>query len=171
MIKKTATTTAILLLLILTGCGIEYREDPKCEKYNYMTFEDFRASVAVEEPREIEEAGKIYLYGDTLLVNKKNKGIHIIDNSDKENPINQAFIKIYGNIDIAVKDGFMLVDSFMDLVVIDINNRENIQEVNRTKDIFPHDRYSINQDSLFDRGYYGCNFDLEKGLIIGVDND
>jgi hypothetical protein len=166
MIKKIATTT--LLMLILTGCGIEYRDNPECAKYHYMTFEELRASVTVEEPRAIDNAGKIYIYGDILLVNEKNKGIHIIDNSDKDNPIKKSFVKVHGNIDIAVKDGYMLVDSFMDLVVIDINDMTNIREVNRTKDIFP---FNYLEPDFFEYTVNECGFDLDKGIIIGEDDD
>jgi len=161
MLKKIVGSS--LLMLIVAGCGIEYRDDPRCEKYNYMSFEEFRNSVRVEKPREIEEAGKIYLYGDTLLVNEKGKGIHIIDNSDKHNPINKAYIKVIGNRDIAVKDGYMMVDSLMDLVVMDINDMDNIREVNRTENIFP---------IASPHPYYGsCEFDLTKGLVIGEGNE
>ncbi|HIM93803.1 MAG TPA: hypothetical protein EYM49_02035 [Campylobacterales bacterium] len=161
MIKQIAV--AFSLMAIVTGCGIEYRDNPKCEKYNYMSFEEFRDSVVIEEPREIEDAGKIYIYGDMLLVNEKRKGIHIINNKDKRDPKNRAFLKIIGNIDMAVKDGYILADSFMDLVVIDINDMDNIREVNRTIDIFPYNR----QD------YYGgsCNFDFTKGFLLGDNHD
>jgi hypothetical protein len=160
MIKQ--ITITLSLMAIITGCGIDYRDDPACSKYNYLSFEELRASVKVEEAREIKDAGKIYIYKDMLLVNEKKKGIHIIDNSDKKNPINKAFIKVVGNSDMAVKDGYLIVDSFMDLVVIDINNMNNIKEVNRTIDIFP---YTSQQ-------YTGsCEFDLTKGLLVGENND
>ena len=155
-----------LFMIVMVGCGIEYRDDPRCEKYNYMSFDELRKSVAVEEPREIKEAGKIYVYGDLLLVNEKRKGIHLIDNRDKRNPINKAFIKVLGNLDIAVKDGYLMVDSFMDLVVIDINDLANIKEVSRQKDIFP------TYQRVYDYGYYnGCEFDFEKGILLGEHDD
>ena len=162
MIKQTVVTLSFMA--IITGCGIEYRDDPRCAKSNYMTYEELRASVSVEESREIKDAGKIYVYGDTLLVNEKQKGVHIIDNSDKRNPINKAFVNVLGSSDIAVKDGYMMVDSFTDLVVIDIHDMNNIKEVNRTINIF----------SKGDQPYYWnniCGFDLDKGVIVGVDND
>ena len=162
MIKQTVVTLSFMAMI--TGCGIEYRDDPRCAKSNYMTYEELRASVRVEESREIKDAGKIYVYGDTLLVNEKQKGVHIIDNSDKRNPINKAFVNVLGSSDIAVKDGYMMVDSFTDLVVIDIHDMNNIKEVNRTINIF----------SKGDQPYYWnniCGFDLDKGVILGVDND
>jgi len=153
----------LLFMAIVTGCGIDYRDDPECAKQNYMTFEELRASVKVEASREIKKAGKIYVYGNTLLVNEKREGIHVIDNSDKKNPINKAFIKVLGNSDIAVKDGYLMVDSFMDLVVIDLNDMNNIREVNRTIDIFPKE-----QQPYFDNI---CGFDLDNGILLGVSND
>lgn len=160
---------AVIFIVALGGCR-EYRDDPACSQYEYMSFKKFRDSVVVEKPRDIENAGKIYIYGDMLLVNEKNKGVHIIDNSDKSNPIPKAFIKIYGNIDIAVKDGYLYADSFMDLVIIDINNIKDIKEVNRKEDIFPYDEYQLFDDYSsyqFDK----CGLDLDKGIVVGVDNE
>ena len=162
MINKTVVT--LFFMAIVTGCGIEYRDDPRCAKSNYMTFEELRDSVVVEASREIKDAGKIYVYGDILLVNEKQKGVHIIDNSDKKNPINRAFVKVLGSSDIAVKDGYMMVDSFIDLVVIDINDISNIKEVNRTTDIFPKRVQPYYYDNI-------CGFDLDKGVLLGVNND
>lgn len=158
-----------IFALVLSGCR-EYRDDPDCSKYNYMTYKEFRDSVVIEEPREIGKAGKIYIYGDTLLVNEKNMGVHLIDNSDKSNPISKAFIKIYGNLDIAVKDGYMYADSFMDLLVVDINNIEKIEVVSRKEDIFPYDEYQM-LDYYDDYQFDGCGLDLEKGILVGVDNE
>ena len=163
MIKQIIVT--LFFMLIVGGCGIDYRDNPKCAKYNYMTFEELRSSVGVEASREIKDAGKIYVYGDTLFVNEKREGVHVIDNSDKKNPINKLFIKVPGNIDIAVKDGYLMVDSLVDLVVIDINDLNNIKEVNRMVNIFPKSQ---------ENNYYGnsCGFDLDKGLLVGgVEND
>lgn len=157
------TVVGLLFMAMLTACGIDYRDDPRCAKSNYMTYEELRASVNVEAAREIENAGKIYVYGDTLLVNEKNRGVHIIDNSDKKNPINKAFVKVIGSSDIAVKDGYMMVDSYMDLVIIDINDMNNIKEVNRTIDIF-----SKPQPSYYDNI---CGFDLDNGILVGENND
>lgn len=163
MTKKLISTT--ILALLLHGCGIEYREDPVCEDLAYMTFEEFRAKgVEVLPNQEIKKAGKIYVYGNTLLVAEKNLGIHVIDNSDKNNPKPKAFLKVAGNLDMAVKEGYLYLDSYMDLVVMDINNLEKISEVNRTKDTFTYNAYQN-----FTKRYYkdACHFDTTKGIITG----
>ena len=133
-----------------------------------MTFEEFRAKgVEVLPTKEIKEAGKIYIYANTLLVAEKNMGVHVIDNSDKKNPNPKVFLKVAGNLDMAVKEGYLYLDSYMDLVVMDIRDLDNIKEVNRTNSTFTYNPYQN-----FDGSYYyhhGCDFDTTKGVVVGGD--
>jgi len=156
-----------LLSLTIVAIGVQgcisYEDDPACKKYNYMSFDELRNSVQIEEPKEIKKVGKIYTYNDILLVNEPNIGIHIIDNSDKHNPIPKAFISINGNIDIAVKDGFLYADSFMDLVVFDIRDIDNIKEITRKNNVFAYDEYQ----AIDENDRYRCQFDTTKG-VVGV---
>ena len=163
-IKQLISLTAFLLL---QGC-VEYRDDPICEGMEYVTFSEFRETgIEVLPSEEIDKAGKIYVYANTLLVAEKDRGIHVIDNSDKKNPKPKAFLKIAGNLDMAVKEGYLYVDSYMDLIVIDINNLENIKEVNRTINTFTYDPYQSTDSEPY---YYAeCNFDTSKGIILRGD--
>ncbi len=102
-----------------------------------ITLDELRASVDILPPREIKESGKIYVYEDYIFVNDKNKGVHIIDNTNPENPVKIAYINIPGNVDISVKDEILYANSFIDLVVFDISNIEQIQIINRLTDVFP----------------------------------
>jgi len=153
---------SLMSAFTLLGC-VTYEDDPYCKEYRFMTFKELRESVQIQEPRAIKKAGKIYVYKEFLLVNDVNLGIHIIDNSDKENPQPKAFLLLNGNIDIAVKDGFLYTDSFMDLVVFDINDVENIKVVKRVNDAFTFDEYqAINEEDK-----YRCDFDTSEG-VVGV---
>ena len=159
--KKQLTILTVLGIMLL-GC-VSYEDDPYCKKYTLMSFEDLRQSVIVEEAREIKTAGKIYTYQTLLLINEPNVGIHIIDNKDKINPIPKAFIQLYGNVDIAVKDGFLYADSFMDLVVLNIQDIENIKVVKRVNDTFAYDEYqTMNKEDK-----YRCDFNTSNRVIIG----
>ncbi len=170
----------ITCLFLFHGC-IEYKEDPLCSQYKLLSFEEMRKSTSIEPPKEITQAGKIYLYENLLLVNELYKGVHVIDNSDKNNPVSKAFVNLPGNVDIAVKNGFMYVDTFLDLVVIDIRDLDKIQEVNRTRDVFNYDWLDVMDygDDIIILQEYGtstniydeCNFDRTKGIVIGVQND
>lgn len=156
------------LAALVSGCVDRY-DYKGCHKPVYLSYEDLRANYpALKEPREIEKAGKIYVYGDTLLVNEKNRGIHVIDNRVKESPIRKRFIEIPGNIDLAMKDGYLYVDSFVDLAVIDLRNINNITVLKsaRKNDVFPYDHYqALSEEDLEKERCYG--YDEDRGVIIG----
>ncbi|MEA3228373.1 MAG: hypothetical protein U9P38_04790 [Campylobacterota bacterium] len=157
MIKTVLITLSSLF--VFQAC-VDYQDDPLCSEYEYLTFEKLRKSVIVQDPKEIEERGKITIYEDLLFINEPNQGVHIIDNHNKENPIAKAFIKIPGNIDTAVKDGYLYVDSFMDLVIIDIRDINKIKEIQRKKDLFVYDEF-IDYDIIDE-----CGYDIDSGVII-----
>ncbi|GAB2498424.1 hypothetical protein GCM10027164_32860 [Algoriphagus taiwanensis] len=127
------------LVLILASC-----QDEVTSTYTYRTMlpvylemSDVRARIiAPEPPQALENPGKIYIYGDYLLVNEPTKGIHILDNTNPANPINLNFIPIEGNIDLAVNDEMLYADNYADLLVFDLSNLGNIRLVKRVEDVF-----------------------------------
>ncbi len=60
----------------------------------------------------------------------------MIDNKNPESPVNMGFIEIPGNLDMAVNNDILYVDSYLDLVAIDITNPLSPVEVNRVNDVF-----------------------------------
>ena len=132
-----------VFLLIFLGMVLEGCTD-KCETSNvyyyyepvYTTMEDIRASVRQESPRDMESSGKIYIYGNTLFVNEPGNGVHVIDNSDKSNPVPLSFINIPGNFDIAAKGSFLYADSYLDLLTFDLSDINNIKMVRRIEDVY-----------------------------------
>jgi hypothetical protein len=115
-----------------------------CEQtYTYTVFEpvytpwaEFRASVTIEEPRPIQQLGKLWVQGDLLFVNEVGEGIHIIANADNRNPQPLKFLHIPGNYDLAVSGDILYADSFIDLIVFDISNPGNPTEITRVENIF-----------------------------------
>ncbi|HZJ19491.1 MAG TPA: hypothetical protein VFD35_03935 [Pricia sp.] len=100
-----------------------------------MTTAEFRSGVDVIAPVPILESGKIYAYKNFIFINDKNKGIHVVDNTDPSNPKKISFIEIPGNVDISIKDDFLFADSLSDLVVLDISDMKDIKQVNRLQDV------------------------------------
>ncbi len=86
----------------------------------YKTVAAIRNEFGVGAARELRHPGKIYVYGDYLLINEINEGIHIYDNTNPANPINLSFITIAGNRDMAVKENVLYADNAVDLLAIDI---------------------------------------------------
>jgi hypothetical protein len=152
--------TIISLSLIISSCRDTIIETYMANVPVYMSYEEFRNSIAVEESRDLQSPGKIYFYDNYLFVNEYLKGIHVIDNSNPSIPVNLTFISIPGNVDIAVKDDVLYADSFVDLVSIDISNIENIQELTRLEDVFP---YTL---PPFDENYRVDDVNYETGIVV-----
>lgn len=94
--------------------------------------------IIIEPGKPLDNPGKIYLYGDYLLINEPQKGIHIIDNTNPSSPQPVHFINIPGNVDLAINTNILYADSYVDLLAFDIGNLANIQMVQRVEDVFPH---------------------------------
>ena len=104
----------------------------------YQPVEEVRSGVAVEGPRELTATGKIYVYGSLLLINEPKVGIHLINNSDPSNPSPIAFLAIPGNVDMAMYDGRLYADSYMDLLTFDLRDIAEPVLVDRDENVFPH---------------------------------
>ncbi|MEM6830222.1 MAG: hypothetical protein AAF551_06875, partial [Bacteroidota bacterium] len=88
-----------------------------------------------QEATEINAPGKILSYGNLLLVNDFNRGIHVVDNSDPSNPQNLFLIKIPLNTDMAVSQNLLYVDNGPDLVGLSVTPTE-IKVISRIEGVF-----------------------------------
>ncbi|WP_273274076.1 LVIVD repeat-containing protein [Maribacter polysiphoniae] len=133
----------LLLLLFVASLGLVSCEKSDDGKYaDYLVAKpltisksEFKNSVDIVAPAPIKESGKIYAYRDYIFVNDKYRGVHVIDNSDPSAPKKISFIKIAGNVDISIKDGYLYADSLMDLVVLDISDITHIKIVTRLDNV------------------------------------
>ena len=109
-----------------------------------MSMADFRSSVKIVAPVEIEQSGKIYTYMNYIFINDLNKGVLVVDNSNY-NPVKKNFIEIPGNTDIALKDNILYANSGRDLVTFDISDISNIKILERLEDVFDdyHRNYQL----------------------------
>lgn len=118
--------------------------------------------IAVQPKKLTVEAGKIYAYGNYIFQNDLNTGIHIIDNTDKQNPAKIAFLKIPLSTEVAVKGSFLYTNNYTDLVVFDISSPANPKLVKRVSNVFP----SVNQNyPPFTNVYFECP-DKSKGIVV-----
>lgn len=138
--KKNALLLLSVLTLVFFSCENNDDGDDQFAEYLVakplvMSRAEFANSVAIVDPLPIDESGKIYAYQDYIFVNDMYKGVHVIDNSNPQSPRKIAFIKIAGNVDISIKDDYLYADSITDLVVLDISDINNIEIVNRMRDV------------------------------------
>ncbi|MBW8199834.1 LVIVD repeat-containing protein [Flagellimonas abyssi] len=129
-----------------------------------MNRAEFANSVDVIAPRPMNESGKVYTYGDYIFINDKYEGIHVIDNSNPNQPVKVAFIQIPGNVDISVKNNFLYADSLMDLVILDISDLDNITIVNRLENVLQDYVAAPFEADLVDYGDYDYYSDE---IIVG----
>lgn len=104
----------------------------------FMLRSEMEKSVRLEGARAIENPGKIYLKDNLIFINEKYLGIHVIDNTNPEEPDNFAFIRIDGCLDMAMKDHVLYADNAVDLIALSLNQQmTTLQVTGRTKNVFP----------------------------------
>ncbi|WP_299759653.1 hypothetical protein [uncultured Pontibacter sp.] len=138
MIKRVKTFLLLLMLPLLCSCpgSVDPLPDSAYSPI-LMSRQQLEASILKTEPRTISNAGKIYLYGNHILVNEQYKGVHIIDNQNPKAPVNVAFIQVPGCIDMAVKDNILYVDNAVDLVAINLGELNDIKVAKRVRNALP----------------------------------
>lgn len=159
-------------LLIATGIGLLlclYSCDPQYDRANgdtqayvpiYMSAVQ-KNDVFLSTARPTEKAGKIYAYGNYIFQNDLNKGIHIIDNTDRLHPQKIAFINIPYNAEFAVKGNYMYANNGNDLLVVDVHDVMHPAVVKRLADAFPY----VDQQYPPETGYFVCP-DPKKGIVV-----
>ncbi len=131
-------TILLGLSVLLEGCTDRCEVERTYVYYEpvYQTTEEIRAAVAQVEPVPFSAIGKIYVRGTWLFVNQPGKGIHVIDNRSPAHPVLHSFINVPGSYELAVKGNTLYTDSFIDLVLLDISDMNNIHEAGRMEGIF-----------------------------------
>ena len=127
-------------LLALTACNDVVTEmvTYKVNEPIFMSTETFRNSVKVSKtPHTITGIGKMCFYNNYLYISEPQKGIHIINNSNPANPQSVGFIELLGNADLAIRNGLLYADSYIDLVWFDVSDPSNPALKGRLDSIFP----------------------------------
>lgn len=130
----------------------------------YMSYDELRSSVSNDDSKTLERPGKIFLYNHYILINDFETGVHIYNNSNPSAPVHEAFISVPGNVDIAVKDDILYVDSYVDLVAIDISDPKNAKEIGRSQDALS---YTI--PSGMNWQYPVSTIDQSLGVVTGYE--
>ncbi len=118
--------------------------------------------ISFETARKTILAGKIYAFGNYIFQNDLNKGIHIINNRDKNHPEKIAFINLPFSTEIAVKGNFLYSNNLSDLVVFDVSDVANPKLIKRIANVFPpvNQKYPPFLNTAFE-----CA-DPSKGIVV-----
>jgi hypothetical protein len=102
----------------------------------YVLPDTIDKEIKIEAPRPLKNPGKIYFYQDYIFINEPYEGFHIINNKVPSAPVNERFVRLVGNVDLAVKDDYLYADAYIDLVIIDLHNMDNLVQLTRKPGIF-----------------------------------
>ena len=137
--KKQFTLFIFFSFLILQSCT----KDECKQEVSYKLFlpvyvlpDEFSVPAEILPAKELRQPGKIYFYRDYILINEVREGIHIINNADPSKPVNERFIAIKGNVDMAIRNDLLYADSYTDLVIIDLKDMNRPEQISRNKGIF-----------------------------------
>ena len=102
----------------------------------YRSQSQLDESVSVSAARQLKRPGIIYFYKNYILINEFREGIHVINNTDPTNPVNEAFLDLEGNEHFAVLNNQLQANKFNALLTIDISDIQNPVEKSRVRNVF-----------------------------------
>ncbi len=126
----------------------------------YLSYNDLRSGIKEETGTTLKNPGKIYFKDNYIFIVEEMEGIHVYDNTSPSSPVEKAYIKVPGVVDISISGYILYADSYVDLVMIDVEDINNIHEAGRIKDIFP---YTL---PVYKFDYPITYVDKEKGVVV-----
>ena len=156
----------IFIVLVLLGCERNTSIDTVSNSYGYVPIYSNKndlEKISIVNSKTTITAGKIYAYNNYIFQNDIGIGIHIIDNTDKQNPHKIGFINIPYSSEMAIKNNFLYANNANDLVVFDISSSQNPVLINRVSNVFP----AFTQHFPNEQGTYFECVDTTKGVVVG----
>jgi hypothetical protein len=155
----------IIILLYPISFFFTSCEDSTYKEYTgyspvYLSYKDLRSAVKQVQSSDLKNPGKIYFKDNYIFIVEELEGIHVYDNTNPATPVNKTFVKIPGVVDISVSGSTLYADSYVDLVVIDVQDIENIHETGRVPDVLP---YTVPQSKS---DYPVAFIDKDKGVVL-----
>ena len=114
-----------------------------------------------QPPRPVELSGSIFLRDSFFFMVEQRQGIHVFNVADPANPVAIAFWQIPAIGDFSISGDRLFVDSWRDLVTIDISDIHNIRSIDRQTGLF----YPLLYPPLYN-GIFEC-VDETKGAVVG----
>jgi hypothetical protein len=152
--------SSALFSLILSSCEDSTYKEYKGNTPVYLTYEGLRSSVSLNQNIDLNNPGKIYFKDNYIFIVEELKGIHVFDNTDPSAPVKKVFVNLPGVVDMAIAGNIMYADSYVDIVILDLQDVLNIHEVGRMKDVIPYTIPATGND--YPQGY----IDQKLGVVV-----
>lgn len=155
----------IIVLLYFFSVFFYSCEDSTYKEYKgyapvYLSYKDLRSGVTEVSNVDLKNPGKIYFKDNYIFIVEELEGIHVYDNTNPASPEKKGFVKVPGVVDISISGTLLYADNYVDLVVLDVADIDNIHEVGRVIDAFTYTVPPSKTD--FPTGYV----DKDKGVVL-----
>ncbi len=137
--KKLLLILLPLTFFILQSCTKDFGSVEVSYKKATAVYGDLvaiRNTPLMEGARPINNAGKIFVAENLLLIGEEGDGIHIVDNTNPKNPTNLSFMNIPGNREFYVAGNILYAESHYDMLKIDLSNKSQPSIASRVEDAF-----------------------------------
>jgi len=158
----TLTAAVLVYILLLPACTKQPLDLYEGEglKPIYISFDELTNIQNLPE-QPVYLSGPIFLRDSLFFMLETRKGIHVYNVADPEFPFYLTFFSIPAIGDYSISGNRLYVDSWRDLVTIDISDIFNITEINRQYNIFTPILYP----PLYN-GHFEC-INEENGAVTG----
>ena len=136
---KNLIALGVLVSLILGACTKDTCTNTMTyDRYDpvYVLPEEYRIEISAGSSQELVNPGKIYFYKNYILINEPRVGFHVINNQNPSNPVNEMFVKVPGNVDMAIMNDVLYLDSYTDLLAVDVSDITNPRLLERKENVF-----------------------------------
>jgi hypothetical protein len=151
----------LILCATLAGCKDKIYSKHTANCPIYLDYSTFRSSITFEAPKSISKQGSIFVKDDFLFIIEPQKGIHFINNANPSSPQKVGFLKVMGCTGMSIRGNYLYVNNMIDLVTIDISDKNHPVVVDRIEDLFPQALPATNNN------YRIASIDKSKGIVIG----
>ena len=142
VLKASLMRTSKLLALLACAVGFmasDCNPDPRPET-NYEPVLIKRSEltnnlIQWQNPKPIQQPGKIYYKDNFIFINQKFDGVHVVQSLANGGLEKVGFLRIPGNLDVAIKGSTLYADNASDLIAIDLQHLLDKRSVRITKRI------------------------------------
>jgi len=150
----------------------------------YIDLDDTRSQSLMQPPKsEISSPGKIFINDDLILIGERGEGVHVINNTIPESPVTMSFINVPGSHEMYVREDYLYINSYFDMLKINIADASAISLAERIEDAFENPYITDNEGRVLvdfdyqvvtevqncDQSYYADDqiyyFDFEGTLL------
>jgi hypothetical protein len=148
----------LALTLLVISCKDKTHNKYLANSPVYTSYEEFRKAPEFKSAQTIAK-GAIYFKDDHLFIIEPDKGIHFIDNTDPSNPVNVGFLDVWGCTGMSIRGDYLYVNSFIDMIVMNVSDLYNPVVSSRIEDAFP---FAL---PVSDGDYPMAEIDKTKGVV------